>query len=124
MLKEVVKNILDESDLNSKFMLDSFSPLKKDDDNPNYFAERYSEEAKPFVEENILVRSQDYSGVWTLPCQDGYGIGAIYEFEHIPSGEKVYVRFYGWNSLASGSEFQGYSFVEPYEKVVTAWRMV
>lgn len=56
----------------------------------------------------------------------GEGQGDIYYtiWSFTDGNETHYVRFNGWYASYSGSEYQDYDFVEPYERTITDWRTV
>lgn len=42
-------------------------------------------------------------------------------FSFTKDGETKYVKFYGWYESYNGTEYEGYKFVTPQEKVITVY---
>jgi hypothetical protein len=88
--------------------------------------EQLSEDEKEYLMngcmlENVSDIFKQHCSSWKL--MDNYGgedmgsdFWAVWRF-----GGEVFVKFYGWYASHYGSEYRGYEFVNPQQKIVTVY---
>ena len=84
-----------------------------EDDKEN-FMDGYGPE-KLFDNELITVTNVDSYGGEDM----GSDYWAVYSFSK--DNETVFIKFYGWYASHYGSEYRGYKFVNPQQKIVTVY---
>ena len=113
MLKEQVKNLLDETETDVKncFFQSEVDDNSKGDD---YF-DGLDEFCQSCRELGINFKHEDNFG--------GKGMGddywSVYSF--FQGEEKVFVKFSGWYQSYNGSEYTDWFFVEPKQKTITVF---
>lgn len=84
--------------------------------------DNYGAIAEALMNEELYEVDTPYD--FSIDFVDSYGgedMGSEYwtVYKFTKDGEELYVKFSGWYQSYSGAEYEGFSFVQPKEKMVT-----